>query len=148
MIISGAQQVHSQFPRCRARKSKPTWKNRRSPKRHRSVYVCLDGPFPWPASAKLASIHPYTTFNNSLFYVFGMFLSKNVCLVEEIEFRGFGKKTLIFRVCMLISSACMVIKTKTFSFEVSKNQIGKTKVFMDGCMDVWMHGCMDGCMDV
>ena len=90
----------------------------------------MDGPFPWPASAKLASIHPYTTFNNSLFYVCWTFLSKNVCLVEEIEFRGFGKKTLIFRVCMLISSACMMIKTITFSFEVPKHQIGNRRVWM------------------
>ena len=56
------------------------------------MYVGM-GIFPRPAWAKVASIHPYTTFNNSLFFkhVVWTLLSRNVCLVEEIEFQVFDE---------------------------------------------------------
>ena len=73
------------------------------------MYVCMYvwmGPFPWPASAKVAK-HTYThDILKLVFFVFLMFSSKNVALAVEMEIRVF-EKTTDFPCWLYISMACI-----------------------------------------
>ena len=100
---------------------------------------CMDvwmAPFPHSEWAKLPSIHPYASSINCFFDVVWRFCLETWPWLWKLKFRFF-KKTSIFRVCMYISPFRMVIKTKTFSFEMSKKL--ETAIVVYVCMYVCLY---------